>query len=306
MKNNIKRNKNRIVFWGLILIICAVLSVVGINKYEEGYGKKGQARLKLIPITNEFNKQDSIIRYGDIKAVTKGNKIVVTYNPEKNKKKKFVYSYSTINGHEVISNTYSSEDIYLGELIAGGMMDSIYMLHGGTESILSTYRYSAFNTTSIENGITLSSGSDSTITLDINANVIELCSNLDLEKAVTGYITQGDLTNLIENLNENKSFRIHKKNITIYIVENENTYDIYAENLDQNSNDDLYNSLINVIKLLNDESLTQIRSTGNRLDRDSKDTLFEIRTEATFTELDVFNTDSKIMRVIIPIPESRK
>lgn len=306
MVSNIKKNKGRIIFWGIVLIACVVIAIIGIKKYEEGYGKTGQARQKLIPIANEFNKQDAIIRYGDITAVTKGSKIVVTYKPEKSDKKKFVYEYSKVGSREIISNTYSSEDVYLGELIAGGMMDAIYKLHGGNESVLSTYKYSAFYSTTIENGVTISSGKDTTIKLDINANVIELCNGLDLEKAVTGYVTQGDLSNMLDFLDQHKTFRIHKKNITIYVRDNGDTYDIFAENLDLTSDDDLYNSLVNVIKLLNDQSLNQIRSAGDRLNKNSKDSLYEVRLNATFTEIDIFNSDSNLIRVIIPKPENRK
>ncbi|MBR4178373.1 MAG: hypothetical protein IKR57_03385 [Bacilli bacterium] len=306
MVSNIKKNKGRIIFWGLVLILCVVLAIIGVKKYEEGYGKTGRARLKLIPIANEFNKQDSIIRYGDITAVVKGSKIVVTYKPEKADKKKFVYEYLEEGNKEIISNTYSSEDVYLGDLVAGGMMDAIYKLHGGTESILATYKFSAFTSTSLENGITVTSGKDTTVKLDINANVIELCSGLDLEKAVTGYITQGDLSSMLDYLEEHKSFRVHKRNITVYIRDNGETYDIFAENLDLNSDDDLYNSLVNVIKLLNDQSLNQIRSAGDRLNKNSKDSLYEVRLNATFTEVDVFNSDSSILRIIIPKPENRK
>ena len=128
MIKNIKKNKYRIILWGLIMIIFSFSAYVGINKYEEGYGKKGQARLKLIPIAKEFNRQDAIIRYGDLTADTKGSKIVVTYSPKKGDKKKFTYEYSKEGTHEIISNSYEIEDGYLPELIATGMMDAIYKL----------------------------------------------------------------------------------------------------------------------------------------------------------------------------------
>ena len=307
MVNNFKKNKFRIIFWGIVLLFCVGLAIYGIKKYEEGYGKTGKARLKLIPIANEFNKQDAIIRYGDITAVTKGKKIVVTYTPEKADKKKIIYEYSKVGNREIISTKYSTEDVYLNELVAGGMIDAIYKLHGGTESVLSTYKYSAFNSTTIENGVSITtSGKDTIVKMDINANVIELCNGLDLEKAITGYITQGDLSNMLNYIEEHKSFRVHKRNITVYIIDNGSTYDVFAENLDLNSDDDLYNSLVNVIKLLNDQSLNQIRSNGDRLDKNNKDSMYEVRLNATFTEIDVFNSDSNLIRIILPKPDNRK
>ena len=97
MKENIRNNKVRIIIYGILMILFIASSISGAVLYKKGHGTVGSVRVKLIPIADEFNKLDNVIRKGYISAACEGKDIVVTYSNETGTlNEKFVYSYKNV------------------------------------------------------------------------------------------------------------------------------------------------------------------------------------------------------------------
>ena len=103
-----KENKKRIIFWFIVMVICFSLSLFGRKSFNEGYGKYGTVKKILDPIAVEFNTNDMVVRYDDLRAEVKKDKLVVSYMAYVNGKKKkinYVFDYVNNNGVEYITNT---------------------------------------------------------------------------------------------------------------------------------------------------------------------------------------------------------
>ena len=70
-ENSMKENMGRIIFWGFIMILTIVASVVGYNNYNSGHGKKGAAKAKLTPVVEKFKGVESIITQSNIEVKLK-------------------------------------------------------------------------------------------------------------------------------------------------------------------------------------------------------------------------------------------
>ena len=181
---------------------------------------------------------------------------------------------------EVLINDYNTSDSMSGEIIARGMMDAIYHVNEGEGSIFTKYELNDFTKTTLRQGANIiTSGSDIQVRLNINENIINNIENIDINETQVNYITTNELNDLLTSLKDK--------------------YEIYAENTSTEVNDDLYNSVINVIKLLNNDTYELITTNNDELNKDVKNDDYEVIINAKIEEENEFNENSSLLEVII-------
>ncbi len=294
-----KENKKRILFWGFICFLTIALSVGGIKLYYDGYGTVGQARKKLKPVAEQFNKTDLVIRYGNLEAEVNGDKIIVE---DKNKSTKYEYQYLNENGRDIITNTYSSLNSATAEIIAKGMIDAVYRLNNGTGSVFSEYQYSIFTNTTIDNGVSLDNGSTIVIKINLNQNIVKNIKELklNLESSEVNTINVNDLSDLKSSLNSNKTYLKTKNIITIYVKQLDNGYiEIYGQNNSDSVNNELHDSIMNVIKILNENLYSLINTNGDNLNQNNLNDDYEVSINYDFNEPDIFKNLNNITKVTL-------
>ena len=130
MKENIKNNKVRIIVYGILAVLLLASGISGIVLYKNGHGTVGSVKVKLIPIANQFNKLDEVIRKGYVSAAVDGKEIIVTYSNETGAlNEKFVYTYKNEEGVEYLTNSYSDKNSEYGYFVATNMMEAIYKIN---------------------------------------------------------------------------------------------------------------------------------------------------------------------------------
>ena len=286
-------NKDRLVFWATICFICIIFVFVGITKNNQGYGEIGKAKQKLIPIAEAFNNTSIIKQYGGYNADVKNNKIIVTYEPTN---LKLVYKYKKENDIEKIVNTYSSIQSSYGQIITQGMLDAIYHLKGGTDSIFDSYKYQVFLNTTIENGAKITQDNNTKVEININTNVVNNLSYLNLDSSLINFITINDLSDLQKS---SSKYTKVKNTITIHIINKDDNYEIYALDTNENNANNFYNSLLNVIKVLNEETYNDLLSSEYKFDTNTKNSNYEVILNSSLTDSNVFEENSELTKIII-------
>lgn len=163
-----KENMGRIVFWGFIMVLTILASIVGYNNFNTGHGKKGMAKAKLTPIVNNFKGVESIITHGNIDVKLKTSSIVIT---DKNTNSTYTYKYTTNDGINMLSSEFKTDD-KVGETICKALIDAVYWNNGGNGSVFKLYLYEAFGFTKIQQGVALERGAKTKVKIDIDKNVI--------------------------------------------------------------------------------------------------------------------------------------
>ncbi len=302
-----KEYVRRLIFWGIVWLIVLGCAIGGVYLYYNGYGESGKIRQKLIPIVNEFNSLDDIadLRQKNniiVQAEIVSNKIVINWITSSSQSE-FDFTYSKEDDMEVLINDYNTSDSMSGEIIARGMMDAIYHVNEGEGSIFTKYELNDFNKTTLRQGANIiSSGSDIQVRLNINENIINNIENIDINETQVTYITTNELNNLLTSLNETNRFDINKETIRLLVLSKEDKYEIYAENTSTEVNNDLYNSVINVIELLNNDTYNLITTNNDELNKDVKNDDYEVIINAKVEEENEFNENSSLLEVIINKP----
>lgn len=306
-----KSFKKRFMFWGLIFLIVVGLGVYGIYSFYDGYGKIGSARKKLLPISNEFNNLDLVIRYGGIKSEVDGDKIIVTYST-KSVKKTFIYQYVKENDKELITNTYSQEDAVVGEMIAKGMVDSVFHINSGVESVFDTYKFQTFENVSIDSGVsleTIDSNTKNRIKIDVNKNImasLDMPSNVNddennpTESNNLNIITKEDLSDVKSRLSVRKEVKFSKNTITMYIKENDDNYEIYANDL-YGISDNLSTSISNAVNAINTDAYNEAFGVQETYKNDYEGLNYkvEVNVEVDDAIRDEFTINTGIVKVTV-------
>ena len=132
--------------------------------------------------------------------------------------------------------------------------------------------------------------------------IINNIENIDINETQVTYITTNELNNLLTSLNETNRFDINKETIRLLVLSKEDKYEIYAENTSTEVNNDLYNSVINVIELLNNDTYNLITTNNDELNKDVKNDDYEVIINAKVEEENEFNENSSLLEVIINKP----
>ena len=180
-----EEDKKRIKFWGLIFVIFVLLSFAGYKLYNDGHGKSGAIRKKLMPIAEKFNES-----LAGFEATPSGDGIHIkdTIN-----KTEYDYIYSNENGIEILTNEYSSSQETIGRAIAKGILDAVFTQNGGQGSAFSQLKFDDLVKSNIGYGVTLTKGSTIKIQIDINKNFL----NFLMENGINNSNTNTDPNNII-------------------------------------------------------------------------------------------------------------
>ena len=170
-------NKSRLTVWSLILLITLSATVVGILKYNQGYGRGLQAKEDLEKITNAFNSSQFIQSYkssATIKAESKSNYITVKYSKGIHDTI-LVFDYKEQGPIQLIELQYSQEDKTAAEIVGRGMIEATATVNGSKDGeVFNNFAYDEFRHTSLSDGVTLmNTGENYSLKINIKTNVLE-------------------------------------------------------------------------------------------------------------------------------------
>ena len=226
-----KKNIWRILFWGLILIICLTLGTVG---YLENRRINDEAEVLLNKIKTILNDSYIINKYEEsnieININVKGNKLTITFSGST--EKDYVYSLK----NNVLNTQYSKNDMTGREMLIA-VTDSIAVLNGESSNQV----YSIFQNNSIDN-YTFDEG----IKITYNMSTTDVILNTNV--AVTPHVTETQISYfLYEDFSEEEKENynlIKTKGNLIFIRENETEFALAEINALSN---DAKESLKNII-----------------------------------------------------------
>lgn len=300
-----KENKRRIGIYVFVIILSTLCALVGIYGNITGHGKKGAAKKELVPLVTEF---ENTVEIAELKAsgmdlTTDINNldgtIVVTFIDINNRSYNYEFKFKVDDDLRTITCTYKFDDPY-AEKVMKAMINAVYQRNGGSDSVFDHYPYSTFTKTTVEQGINVKGGSNTTVTINLKENIVKNIEGVDLNKDNFPYVTNNDLTNMLQELELNNEFVVKKGTITIYVVDLGFSYNIYAENKSNEVNDDLYNSLLNVIKVLYESTYDVIVDSKDRLNRNNKTDRYEVNLRATlFNKSELFDSSTDLLQIII-------
>lgn len=226
-----KKNIWRILFWGLILLICLTLGTVG---YLENRRINNEAEVLLNKIKTILNDSYIINKYEEsnikIDINVKGNKLTITFSGST--EKDYVYNLKD----NVLSTQYNKNDTTGREMLIA-VTDSIAVLNGESSNQV----YSIFQNNSIDN-YTFDEG----IKITYNMSTTDVILNTNV--AVTPHVTETQISYFLyedfsEEEKENYSLIKTKGNL-IFIRENETEFALAEINALSN---DAKESLKNII-----------------------------------------------------------
>lgn len=226
-----KKNIWRILFWGLILLICLTLGTVG---YLENRRINNEAEELLNKIKTILNDSYIINKYEEsnikIDINVKGNKLTITFSGST--EKDYVYNLKD----NVLSTQYNKNDTTGREMLIA-VTDSIAVLNGESSNQV----YSIFQNNSIDN-YTFDEG----IKITYNMSTTDVILNTNV--AVTPHVTETQISYfLYEDFSEEEKENynlIKTKGNLIFIRENETEFALAEINALSN---DAKESLKNII-----------------------------------------------------------
>ena len=226
-----KKNIWRLLFWGLILLICLTLGTVG---YLENRRINNEAEVLLNKIKTILNDSNIINKYEEsnikIDINVKGNKLTITFSGST--EKDYVYNLKD----NVLSTQYNKNDTTGREMLIA-VTDSIAVLNGESSNQV----YSIFQNNSIDN-YTFDEG----IKITYNMSTTDVILNTNV--AVTPHVTETQISYfLYEDFSEEEKENynlIKTKGNLIFIRENETEFALAEINALSN---DAKESLKNII-----------------------------------------------------------
>jgi len=206
-----KDNLIRCIFWGSLLLICLLLSAIGVVSYYNGYGEIGKIRYKLEPIVKQFNNNNELIRYKDvginIYAKNKKNKITVIYSSD-SKKLTYDFFYENTNNRNILTSNFDINNNDESSIIMKFMIDSVSCTLGENEGeVFNRYNLDDFYNTSINDGVLITEENNiKNIYINMDKSILnsKIESNTK-EKTITCNITQN---NNNENINMEHTVKI--------------------------------------------------------------------------------------------------
>lgn len=299
MKENIKKNKTRLIVYGVLFVVLVASSIAGVLLYNSGHGTVGSIRIKLIPIARTFNELDPVIRNGYIKAECDGKKLVVTYkNDDAKINEKFIYEYHLVDGISYISNTYSDANSQIGDFIATNMIEAIYKLNNGKGKVSDRYRITSFGATSIKDGVVYTNKEEIvTVELNLNSNIVENAIALNIETIQeSDYIHVEELAEMVNSLNRLRTYKIKKKDTILYVRDGGQYFEIFFSYSDKEI---MLRSAGSVIKILKPELFAKISDEKGIVDLNTTTSEFRTIENVTFKEEGIFEKSGQIYEVIL-------
>ncbi len=269
-----KKNIWRILFWGLILLICLTLGTVG---YLENRRINNEAEVFLNKIKTILNDSYIINKYEEsnikIDINVKGNKLTITFSGST--EKDYVYNLRD----NVLSTQYNKNDTTGREMLIA-VTDSIAVLNGESSNQV----YSIFQNNSIDN-YTFDEG----IKITYNMSTTDVILNTNV--AVTPHVTETQISYfLYEDFSEEEKENynlIKAKGNLILIRENETEFALAEINaLSSDAKESLKNIIIYFYGTEYSNKLSNVDFDNKT---DYKDELIEIMFNPEKNEYEVNN-----------------
>jgi len=265
-----KEEIKRILIVLIIFIFTVFLSILGIKKYNEGYGTNGKMRIQLNPLVKTFNSQKEIKNSDKyLKASVNNNSIKVSYMIDANKYE-LDYIYTTNSTSQYLTIEYDKTKKDIAELVSSYLIETSSYLNGSVYgSIFNKYTYNnLYSFDKINDGIELYKENDNYIlTFELNKNIYSIINSKLNNEDNYDYITTYNINNLVDELNTNNVFKYEKKDIYLYVTLDNNYYNIYISN--KNSNiDNTYNSIMSVLKIIRLKLYNEIKTIDETFTKD--------------------------------------
>ena len=226
-----KKNIWRILFWGIILLLCMTLGIVG---FLENRRINEAAEIVLNDLNNIVKNSYILDKYDlpnvEITSNVKGNELIITYSGSRENN----YTYTLKDN--ILTTSYDASD-NIGRDILIAVTDSIAVLNGEESgNVYELFQTSTINNYKINEGIEISTNASLVeVTLNINIAVIPYSEEPEISYFLYEDFSEDDKTNY--NL-------IKSKNNLILIRQSEFEFSL-AENNQLTS--DLEESLKNII-----------------------------------------------------------
>ena len=299
MKENIKNNKSRLLVWGIIAFISVIFAISGIISFNKGHGTVGSVRIKLIPVANEFNKIDAVIRKGNIKAECDGKQLIITYKDKAfNIDEKYIYEFGSEEDVNYITNTYSKANSEMGDFIAINLIEAIYKLNHGTEKVSERYRISSFGATSVKDGAKYEETEELiTVKLNLNTDIIKNVAELNIETIQeSDYLHVDDLKDMVEKLESTRTYTLTKRDTVVYVKKDSSYYEIYFYYKDKEI---MMRSAGSIIKILKPNLYDKIANSDGIVNFSGISNEYRITENVTFTEPGIFPKNERIYEIVL-------
>ena len=295
-----KEEIKNLIIWSLLCILCFVLFAVGLNKYNEGYGKAGRIKKELTPIIEKFNNLQSIKNSPfPIKAKYSNKKIIVEYESE-SIDTTFEFQSKEIDETIQIYTTYPKSIEDSAKKVVENMVDAVSIINGNYENeVFSKYKYENFYTTQSKHGFTLTDNlGEITATITTNVNLLDQIEDIFFEETKITYISYDDLKNMKPKLEDEKQFSFSKGNLKMYVVETDYKYIIYCTDKTVNE-DDLYNSVLAAVNILDVDAYNDMSKINLNITTDIIRKNYEIKINPTKIENDYKITGNPLVRLTL-------
>ncbi len=299
MKENIRNNKVRIIVYGVIALIFIASSITGIISYKNGHGTVGSVKVKLNPIVRAFNQLDAVVQKGYVSAAVDGKEIVVTYsNDAGTLNEKFVYTYKNEDGIEYLTNSYSDKNNDYGYFIAENMLEAIYRNNGGSGLVGDKYRLTSFTATSIKDGAVYQNKEEiTTVNLNIKTNIMQNAIALNIETIQeSDYIKVDELAEMMPTLKRNRTFRMVKKDTTVYVKDSDSYYEIFFSFKDREI---MTRSAGSIIKIINPDLYKKLDDGTGSMDLTLSMKEFRVIENVSFQQQGIFNSNEHIYEILL-------
>lgn len=254
-----KEDKTQLIIKLTLCALSFLICAYGFILRSNGYGKTGQIKKDLTEVIKVYNSLSQIENnVADIKAKYKNKSIVVNYST-KRVDIDYIFKYEKIGNLKTIKLEYKEGDSARAEDVTKAMIEAISVTAGNQEGkVFSQYTYLNFYKTELENGIKIESD-DGTITIQIvlQTNLLDNIKDIFFEESLTTHISIEDLTELTKDLKNNEKYLITKGNIMLYVVDQENTYEIYTSDRQQNVKN-MYETIMSTLNILDKELYNEL------------------------------------------------
>ncbi len=295
-----KEEIKNLIIWSLLCIICFALFALGLNKYNQGYGKSGRIKKELTPIVEKFNSLQSIKNSPfPIKAKYSNKKIIVEYESE-SIDTTFEFQSKEIGNTIQISTTYPKSIEESAKKVIENMVDAVSIINGNYENeVFSKYKYENFYTTESEHGFTLRDNlGEITATISTNVNLLDQIEDIFFEETKITYISYDDLKNMKYKLEDEKQFSFTKGNLSMYVVETDYKYIIYCTDKKANK-DDLYNSILAAVNILDIDAYNDMSKINLNITTDFIRKNYEIKVNPEKIENDYEISGNPLIRLTL-------
>ena len=287
-----KENKNRILFWLIIMLISFALFYYGKNYFNQGYGTYGKIFKILDPIATDYNTLDAVKRLTDIRATVSKDQLVINYKNSEGKTEKYRFKYVNENGIEYITNK-DEYNTNTWNTIIRHMTDAIYHANGGKGSVFSLYNMATFKNTTLKDGI-LYNDTTRTVSFNIRANIVNNIKGKFETINDNIYAKDEDLTTLISSLEKTRTFLYNQGDLKMYIQDKNDSYKIYVNITDLNKNR-AYLSIANAVKVLKPKTYEKLNIVDNIVTFDTSSNSYTIIENSTTFDTSIFTGNESIL-----------